>query len=121
MSRQFHAALPETGEVLVNFDELVAAHENAAYRARACGGKAGDGTRRWHGWLEFLPVNGGPMIRTPRETTQRNREDTAMWATKLSHVYLDGALQRALVRSRTHIAPKAQLESPSDATTGFAR
>jgi hypothetical protein len=46
--------------------------------------------------VEFVPVDGGPPIRSPRETTQPNRVDTEYWATGLTTVYLEGALQRAL-------------------------
>jgi len=35
-------------------------------------------------------------MRTPRETTQPNRACTAYWASGLTHVYLDGALRRAV-------------------------
>jgi hypothetical protein len=83
-------------ERLVAFDTLVTAKDGTAYRAAACGSPAHDGTRRWHGWIEFVPVTGGAAIRTPRETTQRNRADTATWATGLTPVYLEGALCRAL-------------------------
>jgi len=50
----------------------------------------------WEGWVEFDPVDGGPTIRTPRETTQPNRADAEYWATGLEPVYLEGALDRAL-------------------------
>jgi hypothetical protein len=52
----------------------------------------------WQGWVEFQPIEGGPAVRSPRETTQPNRTDTAYWATGLSAVYLEGALRRALNR-----------------------
>jgi transitional endoplasmic reticulum ATPase len=83
-------------EVLLEFQTPVFARDGTAYRARACGGEAGDGTNRWHGWIEFVPAGGGVTIRTPRETSQPNRTDTAYWATGLTAVYLEGALQRAL-------------------------
>ena len=50
----------------------------------------------WQGWIEFLPVAEGPPLRTGRETTQPNRPDLLYWATGLTAVYLDGALERAL-------------------------
>jgi hypothetical protein len=81
-------------EVLVEFAEPVVARDGAAYIARACGGPADYG--RWQGWLEFTPVDGGEVIRSSRETTQPNREDTEYWATGLTAVYLEGALERAL-------------------------
>ena len=35
-------------------------------------------------------------VRSGRETTQPNRQDTVYWATGLTPVYLEGALDRAL-------------------------
>jgi hypothetical protein len=46
--------------------------------------------------LEFVPLDGAAAIRSGRETTQPNRKDLMYWATGLTPVYLDGALQRAL-------------------------
>jgi len=124
MTRQLDRASPSTGEVLVTFNEPVSAKDTGEYRARACGSIAGDGTRRWQGWIEFVPVEGGPTIRTERETTQRNRADTAMWASRLTRVYLDGALRRALYSS-TITAEESTVERPAPATgpaaMGFAR
>jgi hypothetical protein len=81
-------------EVFVEFTEPVVAKDGAAYVARACGGEMDN--EMWQGWVEFLPVDGGKAIRTGRETTQPNRQDTAYWATGLTPVYLEGALDRAL-------------------------
>ena len=52
----------------------------------------------WHGWLEFEPVDGCnvPALQSPRETTQPNRTDAVYWATGLTAVYLEGALERAI-------------------------
>jgi hypothetical protein len=50
----------------------------------------------WEGWIEFTPLHGGPPIRSPRETTQPNLADAAYWATGLTSIYLEGALERAL-------------------------
>ncbi|HEV8536917.1 MAG TPA: hypothetical protein VGR87_14520 [Candidatus Limnocylindria bacterium] len=67
------------------------------YRARAVG-RPRRGTTTWVGWLEFTPSGGGGMIRkTPIETTQPNREALAYWASGLEPVYLEGALERAIV------------------------
>lgn len=96
MGKQFGIPGATMAELLVQFQARVVARNGAAYRARACGGEAMDGTSRWHGWIEFVPLHGGPSIRTPRETTQRNRSDTAYWAGGLTPFYLEGALQRAL-------------------------
>jgi hypothetical protein len=81
-------------EVLVQFTEPVIRTETEAYIARACGAAMPDGL--WQGWIEFLPVADGEPVRSGRETTQPNRADTIYWATGLTPVYLEGALDRAL-------------------------
>jgi len=81
-------------EVLVEFSETVAGSDGITYTARACGAETANG--HWHGWVEFLPVTDGKPVRTARETTQPNRTDTVYWATGLTAVYLEGALERAL-------------------------
>jgi hypothetical protein len=81
-------------EVLVEFSEPVSAKDGQAYVAQACGSETGTGL--WQGWIEFLPVGGGDPVRSGRETTQPNRQDTEYWATGLTAVYLEGALNRAL-------------------------
>lgn len=59
---------------------------------------------RWEGWLEFHPVDGSAPLRSNRETTQPNRVDTEYWATGLTPVYLEGALERALTPA-VHVPP----------------
>ena len=81
-------------EVLVEYSDPVTSKDGRTYIARACGSEMD--SSRWQGWLEFVPVNGGPVVRSGRETTQPNRTDTAYWATGLTPVYLEGALDRAL-------------------------
>ena len=82
-------------EVLVQFAELVTDENGRRYLARACGAQmAGD--TRWQGWVEFVPIGGGAPVASSRETTQPNRTDTVYWATGLTPIYLEGALQRAL-------------------------
>jgi hypothetical protein len=85
-----------TPEVLVEFESPVLVLDGASYRAQACGAEMSDGSGMWEGWIEFIPIDGGRALRSPRETTQSNRDGAAYWATGLSAVYLDGALQRAL-------------------------
>ena len=79
-------------EVLVTFNDPIIA-DGVTYYARACGREM-DGSR-WEGWLEF-EGDDGSVLRSQRETTQPNRTDTAYWATGLTPVYLQGALDRAL-------------------------
>lgn len=72
------------------------------YRARVYGQQMADG--RWSGSLVFVPVGGGRLIATERETTQSSLADLKHWATGLSEVYLEGALERGLA-----LQPEAQL------------
>ncbi len=81
-------------EVLVDFTESVISKAGHAYAARACGRPTESGT--WEGWIEFLPADGAAPIRSARETTQPNRDDTVYWATGLTPVFLEGSLDRAL-------------------------
>lgn len=81
-------------EVFVEFTEPVATRDGDEYLARACGAETDHG--RWQGWIEFIPLDGGEVIRSGRETTQPNRTDTEYWATGLTPVFLEGALHRAL-------------------------
>jgi hypothetical protein len=79
-------------EVLARFSHRV--RDGAmAFQAQACGAPMSDG--RWIGWIEFIPLEGGRLLRSPRETTQPNRTDAKYWAGGLTPVYLEGALQRA--------------------------
>jgi hypothetical protein len=81
-------------EVFVEFAEHVASKDGAKYIARACGSETTRGM--WQGWIEFVPLAGGEVLRTGRETTQPNRTDAEYWATGLTPVFLEGALERAL-------------------------
>ena len=92
-------------EVLLAFEEPVLSRNGSVYIARACGGETDDG--RWQGWIEFEAIGGEETFRTPRETTQPNRTDTEYWATGLTPVYLEGALERALRPARV-----TQVEEP---------
>ncbi len=81
-------------EVLVEYREHVTSASGTTYVARACGAETDSGT--WQAWLEFVEPLGGETLRSGRETTQPNRVDTLYWATGLTAVYLEGALERAL-------------------------
>ncbi len=80
-------------EVLAEFADPVV-YNGTAYRAQACGAP-GTGNM-WEGWIEFVPLDGGSAVRSARETTQPNHSDAVYWATGLTRVYLEGALDRAL-------------------------
>ena len=93
-------------ETLLQFQERVSAPDGTIYEARACGAPMAGST--WQGWIEFIPVNGGDPLRSPRETTQPNRVDAIYWATGLTGVYLEGALRRALEQPLAVPAPPPQ-------------
>ena len=101
------------GETLVQLTSQVTSPEGTRYEARACGAPMADGS--WQGWIEFVPIDAGVPVRTPRETTQPNRTDTQYWATGLTPVYLEGALARALKKPGV---PPA--EAPSARSSIFA-
>lgn len=81
-------------EVLLEFETVVMGDNGRTYRARACGDDMPGGG--WQAWIEFLPIGNGEPVRSARETTQPNREDTVYWATGLTPVFLEGSLRRAL-------------------------
>lgn len=84
----------EAGETLLRFQHVVTDDGGFEYAACARGRAMDDGM--WEGWVEFEPVRGGPSLLTGRETIQPNHVDAVYWATGLTHVYLEGALVRAL-------------------------
>lgn len=103
-------------EVLVEYTDLVTAADGTQYSAQACGAETDNG--HWQGWLEFTAVATGETIRSGRETTQPNRTDTLYWATGLTAVYLEGALERALhplVRPAPRPAPQPHFDEPAPA------
>jgi hypothetical protein len=77
----------------VTFTEIVADSRGREFIARACGSSGADGL--WQGWLEFTQVGADAVLRSGRETTQPNRVDLEYWATGLTPVYLEGALERS--------------------------
>ena len=83
-------------EVLNQLAAPILSVDGQAYRSQVVGADMPDG--RWEGWIEFIPLDGGQPVRTPRETTQPNRADTLYWASGLSATYMEGALARALNR-----------------------
>jgi hypothetical protein len=81
-------------EVFAEFSNVLTDEQGISYHAHVCGGPMDDG--KWQGWIEFLPLDGSEPIRSGRETTQPNRAALEYWATGLTAVYLEGALERAL-------------------------
>jgi hypothetical protein len=81
-------------EVLNQYPDVIVSEDGVRYVAQATGASTPGGS--WEAWIEFLPIEGGVPVRTPRETTQPNQTDAEYWATGLTAVYLEGALRRAL-------------------------
>jgi hypothetical protein len=110
-------------EVLVEFSEPLVLEDERQYVARACGSEMENG--HWQGWLEFVPVAGGDVLRSARETTQPNRADAVYWATGLTPVYLEGSLERTInprvMRPPRAIDPPFYDEPAPDAVPGPPR
>jgi len=103
-------------EVLVSFDEPIR-DAIGTYRAQAVGRFADD--RMWEGWLEFIPLDGGGDVLVGSvESRQPEREHLEYWATGLTPVFLEGALQRArrpvTVRVRAVELPYSDAPAPRD-------
>ena len=81
-------------QTLIKFDTPVTHRDGRSYIAMACGRERDNG--QWEAWLEFEDVESGEILRSQRETTQPNQKDTVYWATGLTPVYLEGALDRIL-------------------------
>jgi len=94
-------------ETLLRFDMPVSHRDGRQYIAQVCGRERDNG--QWEAWIEFEEVETGEVLRSQRETTQPNRTDTVYWATGLTPVYLEGALDRILhppvIREPESISP----------------
>lgn len=77
----------------------VISRDGMSYRPVVMGEQQPDGA--WHGWIVFHPTDGGPPVRTGRETSQISRGALEYWATGLEATYYEGAFDRAapLVRA----------------------
>ena len=93
-------------EVFEQFADALLGSDGVRYRAQACGSEMPDG--KWQGWLEFMPLDGATPVGSGRETTQPNRKDLAYWASGLTRVYLEGALERALNPLITRTTTRAE-------------
>lgn len=105
MAAGLHDSVPVSRLVLTYRQPLVA-RDGRSYTTHAWGRRRDDGT--WEGWLEFSPYDGTAVLRSARETTQPNLRDLEYWASGLSPVYREGALERALAPSpATAVRPGA--------------
>src|SRR5688572_22901917 len=76
-------------------DPVMSEMEGRRFRARVLAALRPDG--EWDGCIEFSDAE--VTLLTPRETTQTSILDLKGWASRLSPVYLSGALERAMVAS----------------------
>lgn len=77
--------------------------DGRVFTAQACGREREDGL--WEGWLEFVPNDASAVLRSQRETTQPNLADLEYWATGLTPIYLQGALERTLTPPPAVVTP----------------
>ena len=99
-------------EVVHVFDDPLM-FDGVPYAVQVAGRRDG---HMWEGWIEFSAEDGSDVRRSPRETTQPDRDALVYWATGLSGTYLEGAFRRALeppVRHAGRPRPAAHFESPA--------
>src|SRR5688572_16947939 len=101
-------------EVFRSFDEPIR-HSTGTYTARVVGRLAEDGM--WEGWFEFeaLPPGTSELIVSSAESRQPGRDTLEYWATGLSAVYVEGALDRAIhpLTVRARVAETAASSAPA--------
>ena len=100
-------------EVLRSFDDPIR-DESGVYQARVVGRHAPDGM--WEGWFEFIPKDGSEAVVSAVESRQPERDHLLYWASGLTAVYAEGALQRArrpvTVRTRIIEVPVSDAPKP---------
>jgi hypothetical protein len=74
--------------------------DGVPYRAQVCGRAS---AHIWEGWIEFAADDGSDLRRTPRETTQPDRDALIYWAQGLSGTYFEGALARTLTKVKVAV------------------
>lgn len=96
--------------ILRTFEEDVTAPDGQRFIARVAGRRGAQG--RWEAWIEFWPREGGPVLRSGRETVQSSVHNVELWARGLRLVYLEGSLERALARRGVLPARSGAVEPP---------
>ena len=77
-----------------------------------------NGRTTWAGFVEFVTARGKRAVRTGHETTQSNIEGVAYWGTGLEPIFLEGALARALDRSKAAARAKKKKGAPLASESG---
>jgi hypothetical protein len=80
-------------ELIHKHSAQVRGDDDKTYEAFIYGLRRVDGS--WIGWIEFVPLEGGHVLRTTRETSQPDRDALVYWAGGLEPLYLEGAMERA--------------------------
>jgi hypothetical protein len=97
-------------EVLAHFEPPLRDPSGRTFKVRICGRPADELV--WEGWIEFHPLDGGEVLRTPSETEQPNRKDLDYWASGITVPYLEGAFDRALPSGGGE-GPRSTAETPA--------
>ena len=80
-------------EVLREYPTLVGGVDDRAFVAQIWGRETSGG--RWEAWIVFVPITRGQMRRTERDTVQATRAAVEYWASGVTSIYLQGALNRS--------------------------
>jgi hypothetical protein len=75
------------------FELAVTAPDGRRYYASAEAEVRAD--QSWEGWIEFEPVDGSAVLRSPRQMTCRDLMSLQLWAAGLTH----GSLQAVFART----------------------
>jgi len=104
-------------ELIRSIDEPIL-DNSGEYHARVVGRLADDGM--WEAWLEFVPLAGGRALISAIESRQPEREHLEYWASGLSVVYAEGALERTRrpTTIRTHVIETPASDAPAPRLTG---
>ena len=90
------AAEPQPGVLVRTLPDAVT-NAQGTFQPRVVARELRDGT--WEAWLEFVPVtNAAVSYATPGETRQHTRTAVERWASGITCVYAEGALERAILR-----------------------
>ena len=94
-------------QLIHEFPGLLVDAEGRDWLVRVKGESNGDGC--WAGWLEFLPLHGGPRVATNVETLQSDRMALTHWALGLEREDWASALERATTEERTRLSHPVSL------------
>jgi hypothetical protein len=88
------------------------------YVARVYGARRPDDL--WDGWFVFFPLDGVQALATDRETTQNSFGALRYWASGITTIYLDGALERALTMQPEAVLARRRAQAEGEETLARA-